>query len=188
MTEAGFSFTVLPPNDGAEPSQQGGESPGDYVRRLARLKAENVAARVESGCVIGCDTVVVYDGRILGKPTDRSHAKKILQTLRGTKHTVLSGLCLILKTSPSEPVYCRTDQAETELFMESITDADLEEYLDTNAWQGKAGAFGYQERHDWIRLVHGSESNVVGLPMELLAEMLAESDRRGDFPRGGNML
>ena len=60
--------------------------------------------------------------------------------------------------------------------MESIPNHRLESYLDSNAWMGKAGAFGFQDRLDWIRIVLGSESNVVGLPMELLARMIEELD------------
>ena len=63
--------------------------------------------------------------------------------------------------------------AVTRLLMDNVSDQQLEEYLDTNAWVGKAGAFGYQDGLPWIRILQGSESNVVGLPMELLAEMLA---------------
>ena len=58
------------------------------------------------------------------------------------------------------------------LVMDSVSDRELEEYLDSGAWEGKAGAFGYQDDLDWIHLREGSESNVVGLPMELVAEML----------------
>jgi septum formation protein len=63
--------------------------------------------------------------------------------------------------------------AVTRLVMDSITDAELAAYLDTDAWEGKAGAFGYQDGLDWVHILQGSESNVVGLPMELLQEMLS---------------
>jgi septum formation protein len=58
--------------------------------------------------------------------------------------------------------------------MDALTDAEIEDYLATGQWEGKAGAFGYQDRHGWVRIESGSGSNVVGLPMEMLAEMLAE--------------
>jgi len=64
--------------------------------------------------------------------------------------------------------------AVTKLRMDQVTDHQLDEYLASGQWEGKAGAFGYQDRLDWVHIVEGSESNVVGLPMELLAEMLAE--------------
>ena len=62
---------------------------------------------------------------------------------------------------------------ETRLFMQPISDNDLETYLDSDKWQGKAGAFGYQDGNDWITILEGSESNVVGLPLELFHTMHA---------------
>jgi septum formation protein len=63
--------------------------------------------------------------------------------------------------------------------MDSLSAEQLDEYLASGAWEGKAGAFGYQDRLGWVHVVEGSETNVVGLPMELLAEMLAELRRSG---------
>jgi septum formation protein len=60
--------------------------------------------------------------------------------------------------------------------MDTLTDSQLNEYIESGAWEGKAGAFGYQDRLGWVHIVEGSESNVVGLPMEMLADMLAEFD------------
>ncbi len=67
--------------------------------------------------------------------------------------------------------------AVTKLRMDKLTNAQLDEYLASGQWEGKAGSFGYQDRLGWVHIVEGSESNVVGLPMELLAEMLAEISR-----------
>jgi septum formation protein len=66
---------------------------------------------------------------------------------------------------------------ETRLEMDPLTDAEIDEYLATGAWEGKAGAFGYQDRLGWVHVVEGSESNVVGLPLELLAQMIGEIQR-----------
>jgi septum formation protein len=74
--------------------------------------------------------------------------------------------------------------ATSELRMDAISDAELDEYLATGLWRGKAGAFGYQDRAGWLHLNSGSESNVVGLPMELLDEMLAAIGVRPDFSAG----
>jgi septum formation protein len=68
----------------------------------------------------------------------------------------------------------RVRVAVTRLLMEPITDDQLQQYLDSGDWEGKAGAFGYQDGHDWLRILEGSQSNVVGLPMELLAQMMTE--------------
>jgi septum formation protein len=129
-----------------------------------------VAARVNRGIVIGCDTVADCDGQILGKPCDEADARRMLVLLRGREHRVLSGLCLWER--PGDRV--RTGVAETLLCMDAIADEAIEEYLASRQWEGKAGAFGYQDRLGWIHVLQGSPSNVVGLPLELLADSLAD--------------
>lgn len=171
LLEAGYRFEVCPPGDNVEAAGfSPDEDPAELVRRLAELKAADVAARVRSGVILGCDTVAECDGQILGKPEDVAHARQMLETLRGREHRVLSGLCL--RREPEGVSLVRT--AITRLVMDRLSDRQLDEYLDGGAWQGKAGAFGYQDRLGWVHVVEGSESNVVGLPLELLREMLAQ--------------
>ena len=122
--------------------------------------------------VIGCDTVAVLDDEILGKPTDREDARRILESLRGTRHTCISGLCLWNLSTDAVQLQCE----RTTLRMKNISDATLEQYLDANLWQGKAGAYGLQDGLDWAMIDEGSETNVVGLPMELLDELLRPTD------------
>jgi septum formation protein len=136
---------------------------------LACQKAANVAGRIDQGLVLGCDTVVECDGQILGKPTDEGHARAMLEALRGREHRVLSGLCLWQVPGGRSTV----DVAVTTLRMDELAPRQLDEYLASGQWAGKAGAFGYQDGLDWVHVVEGSQSNVVGLPMELLSEMLA---------------
>ena len=170
LAEAGFVFETLPPDEDAEDERRTNELPTEYVRRLAFQKAKNVADKVEQGIILGGDTVVLCGEEILEKPTDRKDARKMLRLLRGQTHSVLSGLCLIKKGITNEMVtYQETDS--TRLFMQPISDDLLETYLDTGAWQGKSGAFGYQDGNDWITILEGSESNVVGLPLELFRTM-----------------
>ena len=130
----------------------------------------DVAAGLKSGIVLGCDTVAECDGQILGKPTDAEHARQMLQTLNGRQHRVFSGLCL-WRIPDGEP---RVRVAETLLRMDRLTESQLDEYLDSGQWESKAGGFGYQDRLGWVHVLEGSESNVVGLPMELLAEMMPQ--------------
>jgi septum formation protein len=169
LQEAGYSFTVLPPREEAEDDARPGESAEALVRRLAMQKARDVAQRVPQGVVVACDTVAECQGTILGKPADRDHARQILKTLRGREHRVYSGLCLWRRPDDWHEV----EVDVTTLVMQPLSDAELEAYLDSGAWEGKAGAFGYQDGLDWVRIVEGSASNVVGLPMERLAQMLA---------------
>jgi septum formation protein len=170
LQQAGYEFEVLPPSDAAECGVCSGEGPAELVARLARQKAADVAGQVARGVVLGCDTVAECQGQILGKPRDEDHAIQMLRLLRGRDHRVLSGVCVWRR--PDDRMNVRV--AVTRLRMDPISDEQLDEYIDSRQWEGKAGAFGYQDRLGWIHVVEGSESNVVGLPLELLAEMLAE--------------
>ncbi len=173
LAEAGYDFVVRPPHENAECGRRDGESPAELVARLARQKAADVAGRCDAGLVLGCDTVVECCGQVLGKPQDRAHARQMLELLRGHEHHVFSGLCLWAVPGNRH----RVRVAMTRLVMTSISDQQLQGYLDTGGWQGKAGAFGYQDGHDWLLILEGSESNVVGLPLELLDEMMRDWER-----------
>jgi septum formation protein len=169
LIEHGYEFDVFPPRDTAECGICSRETPPEMVARLAWQKAKDVAERVDgSAIVIGCDTVAECCGQILGKPKNLEHAREMLHLLRGRVHHVYSGLCLWVR--PGEEHHVLVDV--TKLRMDAISTAEIEEYLASHQWEGKAGAFGYQDRTGWIHVVEGSESNVVGLPMELLARML----------------
>lgn len=188
LENAGYVFEVVPARDEAEDQRRKNEPPTQYVLRLARQKAEDVALRLAGEAptlhagetpavpgrklVLGCDTIVVCRDTILGKPLDRNDAARMLRLLRGTRHSVITGVCLYPLPVGSGEVLNRCE--ETILSMSDISDTELQTYLDTNLWQGKAGAFGYQDRNDWIRIETGSESNVVGLPLELLHAMLQQ--------------
>jgi septum formation protein len=159
---------VVLPSEAAESGGTGDEAPTLLVARLACQKAADVVRRVSSGIVLGCDTVAECDGLILGKPTDWEHARKMLGTLSGREHRVLSGLCLWQVPGGNPAVRV----AVTTLRMDRLSPQQLNDYLASGLWRGKAGAFGYQDGIDWVHVLEGSESNVVGLPMELLGEML----------------
>lgn len=171
MQKAGYRFRVVIPDDHAECGLCSGESPLQFVRRMAYQKAANVASKVGDAMVIGCDTVAECQGMILGKPRDERDAREMLGRLRGRKHRVLSGLCL-WPVPNGEPII---ETAVSHLIMDPLSDPQIEEYLLTGQWEGKAGAFGYQDGLDWVHVVEGSESNVVGLPMELLGRLLAQN-------------
>ena len=172
LEESGFVFDTLPPDENAEDARRTNETPIEYVRRLAFQKAKNVADTLEQGIILGSDTIVLCGESLLGKPTDQNDARKMLQQLRGQVHSVLSGLCLIKKGGSNE-MTTRQGTEISQLIMQPISDDLLESYLETGGWQGKAGAFGYQDGNDWITIIKGSESNVVGLPMELFRAELA---------------
>jgi septum formation protein len=169
LAEVGYDFEVIPADDLVECGVCSRESPAELVARLAYEKAADVARRVGSGLILGCDTVAECDGEILGKPPDLAIARRMLETLSGREHRVLSGICL-WNYPDGKP---DTRVAVTRLRMDKLSELQLDEYLESYQWEGKAGAFGYQDRLGWVHVIEGSESNVVGLPLELLAEMMA---------------
>jgi septum formation protein len=171
LEEAGYEFTVLVPGVHAECGRCSGETPAQLVARLAYQKAADVVPQVHEGIVLGCDTVVECLGEVLGKPADERHAGEMLRRLRGREHRVWSGLCLWRR--PANRVQVAVDV--TRLRMHEISPDTLERYLASGDWEGKAGAFGYQDGIPWIEILEGSASNVVGLPLELLARLLADA-------------
>ena len=182
LADAGYRFDVISASDAAEDAIRDDETPSQYVMRQARQKADDVAGLIRRGeiafadtrrrpaVVIGCDTVAVCDGGILGKPQNIDDAGRMLRLLGGKQHETLSGLCLIDVMADKTFV----DVERTVLSMHVMSDALLETYLASRQWEGKAGAFGYQDGLDWLEIVEGSESNVVGLPLELLGKMLEQ--------------
>jgi septum formation protein len=169
MTDAGYDFDVIVPSEKAECGVCSRETPPELVGRLAWQKAADVVPQVEQGIVIGCDTIAECQGLALGKPRNREHAAEMLRLMSGRPHQVFSGLCLW--SVPRNKTIVEVDV--TKLQMDQLSDSALNEYLDSDQWAGKAGAFGYQDGLDWVHVVAGSESNVVGLPMERLEQMLA---------------
>jgi septum formation protein len=179
LQQSGYEFDVMLPHEAAECGVCSRETPPELVCRLAYQKAQDVARRCASGLILGCDTVAECSGQILGKPVDRDHAAAMLKLLRGRTHHVFSGLCLWSR--PDDRTWVDVDV--TTLTMDSISDDALHRYLDSDAWVGKAGAFGYQDDLDWVHVVSGSESNVVGLPLERLAQLLRRvQQHRGSIP------
>jgi septum formation protein len=170
LAEAGYQFEVIVPSEAAECGVCSAESPPELVARLAYQKAVDVGPRIGSGVILACDTVAECHGQILGKPANEEHARQMLQLLSGEEHRVYSGLCVW--DYPAGEPDVRID--ETRLRMDELSEQQIAEYLASDLWIGKAGAFGYQDGHDWVQVIEGSESNVVGLPMQLLARMLSD--------------
>jgi septum formation protein len=168
LAEAGYAFEVYRPSEAAECGVCSGETPAELVARLAYQKAADVAGQISQGLILGCDTLAECHGQILGKPDNEEHARAMLETLSGREHRVYSGLCL-WRVPGGEP---DVRVAVTTLRMDKLAPEQLDSYLAGGQWEGKAGAFGYQDGLDWVHIIEGSESNVVGLPMELLDEML----------------
>lgn len=182
----GWIVDVVPPDEAVErdaPAREPRESVAAYAERLARAKALAVESRCGPGTIVACDTLGEIDGEALGKPVDRDHARAILTRLAGRLHRVVSGVC-VWPRPHAGPV---SGHAESVLEMGPLPDDLLEWYLDSGLWRGKAGACGFQDVRLPLRLVSGSASNVVGLPVELLEEMFGAIER-GLAPQAGQSL
>lgn len=179
LTDAGYKFRVLTPDPQAECGSCSSGGPVELVREYATRKATDVARQlVEQGrhsdvVLLAADTVAECQGQILGKPRSEDHARQMLQLMRGRVHRVLTGICVwrLPLSGPAESPHI--EAVATTLKMDEIDDEHLDEYLESGGWEGKAGGFGYQDRLRWIHIREGSESNVVGLPMERVRELLA---------------
>lgn len=169
LREAGYDFRVVRP-DVCEPDPRHFSDAAAYVEHTAWLKARHVAAQIEQGTVLAADTVVALAGDVIGKPTDRADARGILQSLSGTEHEVLTGVCVWRR-----PADCWIGAFDvTRCRMRELSAAELDAYLATDRWVDKAGAYAIQDPDPYVSIVRGSHSNVVGLPLELLRRLLTD--------------
>lgn len=180
MREAGYAFEVKAADVDETPPE--GKAPEDAAVEVARRKAEAVAKLEAGKVVVGADTIVVSAaGRVLGKPDDDRHAREMLGELSGTAHTVITGVYIVDTLTGMEVGRA----VSTGIVFAEMSEADIHEYVSSGEATGKAGAYAIQETADrFVRDVRGSFTNVVGLPMEALGEMLEELDASGRR-RGG---
>jgi septum formation protein len=158
-----------------------GELPADYVLRMALGKASSVAARhpLAQCSVLGADTTVVIDGDVLGKPVDLIDGLAILARLSGRKHTVMTGLCLHSADAVS------TRLVETEVHFIQLDREMCEAYLATDEPWDKAGAYAIQGLGGaFVSAIHGSYSNVVGLPLSETWQLLSTNGIRTGLEKG----
>jgi septum formation protein len=149
-------------------TQLPGEAPEDLAARLSRLKAHAVAAREPECWVVGADTVVAFEGEVLGKPADASDAARILRLLRGRRHRVCSGVTVL---SPEGRTNTRV--VCSDVWMRQYSDAEIESYIATGDPMDKAGAYAIQHPvFAPVERIDGCYANVMGLPICHLAAML----------------
>lgn len=183
LIEAGYAFEVIVPGPDAECGGCSETGPAELVAKLAYRKAKDVVDQLtiiknaeEQVIVVAADTVAACRGQILGKPAHEEHARDMLRMLSGSDHEVYTGLCVWPVEIVAEPV---GEVVITRLRMDPLPEEEVDHYVASDQWRGKAGGFGYQDRLGWIHILEGSPSNVVGLPMESLQAIL---DRFGCFP------
>ncbi|MGE0551529.1 MAG: nucleoside triphosphate pyrophosphatase [Kofleriaceae bacterium] len=156
-----------------------GESPVDYVMRLARDKARAVT-RHASEWVLAADTTVTLDGMILGKAESSKEASKMLRWLSGRTHQVLTAFALIGQRG--EQTVVREGVVTTDVTMIELADSTLADYVASGEWQGKAGAYAIQGiAAALVREIRGSVTNVIGLPLAEVLSALRDAD--GPLPQ-----
>ncbi|HXH41124.1 MAG TPA: Maf family protein [Thermoanaerobaculia bacterium] len=167
LASIGLTFDVMPSDVPEVP--QPGESPEEYVARLSRDKAATIAAREENAWIIAADTTVLLGEELLEKPADADDAKRMLATIAGRTHTVYTGVTL----QNVSQGWRDTRVAETEVRMLPLDAHDIAWYVSTGEPLDKAGAYAAQGIGGmFIDSIHGSYTNVVGLPLALLFQML----------------
>jgi len=144
-------------------------APGDVPAHLARLKARDVARIRPDALVIGADTLGLCAGRMLGKPRDRADGVRMLHMLCRAPHEVVTGLCLVAPDGRE-----RTITVSTRIRMRRLSDAQIERLVDLPGALQAAGAYCLQEDDPNVESLAGSESNVMGLPLEALRRVLGE--------------
>ncbi|HLZ00137.1 MAG TPA: Maf family protein [Candidatus Angelobacter sp.] len=171
LREAGVAFEVHPAH--IPEVQCAGESPLEYALRLAREKAQAVAKRFPERFVLGADTIVVVDDQVLGKPRDAEDAARMLHLLSGRGHEVTTAVSLVL---PQPAQAADTRSCTTQVFFRELRDHEIQAYATSSEPLDKAGAYAIQGgAARWNVRLEGDYSNVVGLPLPLLGDMLRDN-------------
>ena len=168
LTQAGFIFSVEPAN--IDETLFAGELASQHVARLAVTKAQEIARQHQAPAIIlGADTVVVLDGKILGKPKDAQEAMHMLTQLSGRVHEVMTGWSLV--KAPGTVIF--QEIASSKIHFRPLTKTEIKNYVATNEPLDKAGAYAIQgEARSFIVKTEGLVSTVIGLPIEQVSEQL----------------
>lgn len=162
LEKAGYEFEVMPANID-EPTHAGYPSPRHLVQHIAWLKGAAVAPQVAAGIVLSADTVAWLDGTVLAKPEDEFDARRILRLLGGQVHELWTGVCLWRRPDDVQLAW----QERTLVHFKALSDEELDGYIASRQWENNAGGYAIKEDGDpYIRIVEGSLTNVIGLPME----------------------
>lgn len=164
----GVQFTVRP-SDYAEPDPLADQNVRHYVSQLAWNKAWDVASQLLEGWVLAADTAGDLDGLALNKPLDRADAERMLRLQEGRDVAIHTGVCIMRAGAAEWHGFVETSVIR----MRPLTDEERLAYLDSNQWAGKAGAYGVQDDDPIVTTISGTWSNVVGLPVERVLELLA---------------
>lgn len=169
LEQLGLDFEIMPSHEDEKSITE--NDPRKLVRKLAELKAQSVAKNLGGGnLVIGADTIVYLDGKIIGQPRDEEEARAMLRLLSGKTHEVFTGLCII-NTKTGEKLF---DTTRTLVTFRELSEKDIEECLKIKISLTGAGSYTPELYSRIFQRLEGSYNNVVGLPTERLIPMLRE--------------
>ncbi|MGA8179226.1 MAG: Maf family protein [Desulfobacterales bacterium] len=167
LEQAGLKFTVMPSN--IDETKIPISSPETYVRILSEAKADSVSQKYPEKWVIGADTIVLSNGAILGKPESNDDARTMLKQLSGQTHQVLTGYAIVCKAKNRK----FSETIKTDVLFKRLTDEEIIWYIHTKEPFGKAGSYAIQGIGSFlVKSIHGSYTNVVGLPVCEVIEFL----------------
>lgn len=174
LGQIGLLAEVIP--SGIDEEMDTNSTPGENARRLAIEKARSVAKGINDGLVIGADTIVVIEGRVLGKPRDREDAVQMLLQLGGRTHTVITGFCILDR--PSDEFVSEIE--ETKVTFRALPRAEVERYVDGGSPMDKAGSYGIQDDYGavFVTRVEGCFYNVMGFPLAKFYQSLMAFQQR----------
>jgi septum formation protein len=171
LKQAGYKFKVVPSNIDESAFPTKGLSAREYAERLALEKAKKVAEKFPECLVISADTVVDFQGEIVGKPADAKEAEQIVRKLFSAPHKVITGVAIVRLSDGIEI----KDSDTTIVCPKKLTEEQIAQHIKSGSWRNKAGAYAIQEKGDkFVERIEGSLTNVMGLPMELLQRLLKE--------------
>ncbi len=167
LARLGYPFEVMPA-DIDEP-ETGFRDPRTFVQTVSWLKAAAVAPRIDAGVILAADTIAWINDHPILKPADEADARRILREMSGREHDLWTGVVLWRRPDDLQVIW----QEQTRVAVAPLSDAQLDVYLATRSWRGHSGAYAIQEKDDpYVRVVRGSLTNVIGLPLETVLERL----------------
>lgn len=182
LREAGYDFIQADPPFADSPTplpHEQGQQPADLALAIARKKAESFPADLWKNCLLlAADTLIVHaDGQVAGTPVSAAEARVMLQRFVRGSHTVISAVALRLIEADGRELELLTFADCAQVHWGEVSEQQIEQYLTTNHWQGKAGGYNLFERQDdhWPITVTGDETTVVGLPMKLVISRLSNT-------------
>ena len=167
LKEAGYQFSVQAA-DIDERAIAGSLPPIEMAEKLALAKAEFVGGRFPDHVVLAADTVVALGDLAVGKPTDPSEARAMLQLLSGTTQMVITAVCVHRQSAS----LARMDHVISAVRMAPLSASEIDAYIASGQWQGKAGGYGIQDPDPFVERIRGCRTNIVGLPMKTTARLL----------------